>query len=719
MKRTFYDQWHRIAGLRLGLRPGVVARLHHYRDEPWYVLHQQSHAGYFRLSPQTYRFVCRLNPGQTIDELWRQAVDMDPAQAPGQEEVFELITALHRQNLLAIEGGVDEGKLIERPQRKKKKPWANRISELMFMRIPLWDPEPWLKRHQSLFARLWSWPSWLLIALTMAWALLEFVLAGPRVWTQASEILQLGNLLPLYLAIFFNHFLHEMAHALACKYYGGQVRTMGVMLLLFTPLPYVDLSSSWTFRNRWHRAWVSSAGMATDLFVGAVATIVWAYSPPGLVNELAYNLMFSTAVYTFIFNINPLMRFDGYYVLSDALGLANLHESAQQQFMRWWKARVLGQPDTADVDRVSPRRHAALALFFAGSNVYRWAVMLGIVLFVADQYWGLGLVVGLALLYSSFVAPLKKVIRPLRNPLFLYQQQGKLRLSAAAVLLLLALLFWMPVPESRVLRGVVEAGNNTTLFSQSSARIVKVHASSGQWVAAGQLLIDLENPELDEELRAVRAQITQARAQERKALTEASVDLGPIREKLSTLMQTQAYILQQIQALRMRAPHDGLWHSTDAIHLAGNWVARGKELGRVVDERSHIFLGVVKQEASLNWDRLKAEGSQVRIEGERATEHRVTALTVVPHSQKELPSAALTPLAGGDLAVSAQDQTGRKAVEQFFLLRAQLGSSTSQGPEAASRNGRSGWIRVQLPARPLAERLWQWAQQFFQRRYQV
>jgi putative peptide zinc metalloprotease protein len=100
------------------------------------------------------------------------------------------------------------------------------------------------------------------------------------------------------------------------------------MLLLFTPLPYVDLSSSWTFRDRFKRAWVGSAGMVTDFFVGAVATIVWAYSPPGLVNELAYNLMFSTAIYTLLFNINPLMRFDGYYVFADLIGIPNLHEAA-------------------------------------------------------------------------------------------------------------------------------------------------------------------------------------------------------------------------------------------------------------------------------------------------------------------------------------------------------------------------------------------------------
>ena len=719
MKRTFFDQWHRITGLRVGLRPGVIARLHHYRDEPWYVLHQQSHAGYFRVAPAGYAFIQRLSPERSIDEIWREAVDRDPAQAPGQEEVFELVTALHRNNLLYVEGGVDEAKLIERHQRKKKKPWANRLSELLFMRIPLWDPERWLTRWQGLFARLWTWPMGLLAAAVMGWAVLEFMLAGSRVWTQATDILQLGNLLPLYLAIFVNHLLHEMAHAIACKHYGGQVRTMGFMLLLFTPLPYVDLSSSWTFRNRWQRAWVSSAGMATDLFVGALATIVWAYSPPGTLNELAYNMMFSTAVYTFLFNINPLMRFDGYYVLSDLLGIANLHESAQQQFSRWWRNRVLGQGDSHDLPRVSTRRHVALVLFFMGSNVYRWAIMLGIVLFVADQYWGLGLVVGLALVYSSFLTPLKKMIKPLRNPVFIAQQRGKLRASVALIVLLLAGLIWLPVPESRVLRGVVEERDNTALFAQSAAQVRQVHVSNGQWVRAGSLLIEMENTELAQELRAAQAQLGQVWAQERKALAEASVDLRPIQEKLRALQQTIDHLNQQIDDLMVYAPHDGLWHSTDIAHLAGHWLGRGKELGRVIDERHHVFLGVVKQEAALNWDRLSAADSQVRIEGERALPYAVASLTVVPHSQKDLPSAALTPLAGGDLAVSAQDQSGRKAVEQFFLLRAHLDTAAPQPATAASRNGRSGWIRVELQPRPLGQRLWQTLQQFFQRRYQL
>jgi putative peptide zinc metalloprotease protein len=717
MKRTFFDQWHRISSLRVGLRPGIVARLHPDGPEPWYVLHQPSHAGYFRLSPGSYRFVCQLNPSCTVDQSWRKAVEEIPELAPGQEETYELLSALYRNNLLYVEGGVDDLKLVQRHLQKKKKPLANRLAELLFMRIPLWDPEPWLKRHQAFFAWLWQWPLGCLVGTVLVWALLEFFLAGPRVWSQAQDILQLGNLLPLYLAIFVTHLFHEMAHAIACKHFGGQVRTMGVMLLMFTPLPYVDLSSSWTFRDRFKRAWVGSAGMASDLFVGAVATIVWAYSPPGMLNELAYNLMFSTAIYTFLFNINPLMRFDGYYVLSDLVGVPNLHEAAKEQFKRWWGKVVLGQLTDSLQEYVSVQRQWGLSLFYVTSNVYRWAVMLGIVLFVADQYWGIGLVVGIALIYSTFLLPMKTLWQPLRNPVFVSQQKRKIRMATLALVLLLGAFLWLPLPESRALRGVVEASQNTALFAQSSARVVKVHASSGQWVEAGQLLVELENPELLEELRAVDAQLLQTQAQERKAIFEGSVDLAPLQIKLATLMQAQAHFQYQRTALRIVAPHQGYWTSQDMRHLAGSWVARGKEIGSVVDERQHVFLGVVGQAVALNLDALNAADAHVRVEGERELEHQVSRLTVVPHSQKNLPSVALTPLAGGDLAVSAKDQSGRQALEQFFLIRAALKDTPRE--ESVYLNGRSGWIRLQLPARPLAPRVLESVQQFFQRRYQV
>lgn len=140
MSRTFSDNWYRIADLRLGLRPGVAIRLHHYRDEPWYVLHERAHAGFFRVNALTYRFLMKLGVAQTIGEIWRQAVDEAPEETPGQEEVFELVVSLYRANLLIVAGGVDESKILERMERKKKSLWRHVFPSYSFLRFPCGIP---------------------------------------------------------------------------------------------------------------------------------------------------------------------------------------------------------------------------------------------------------------------------------------------------------------------------------------------------------------------------------------------------------------------------------------------------------------------------------------------------------------------------------------------------------------------------------------------------
>jgi putative peptide zinc metalloprotease protein len=719
MSRTFSDQWYRIAGLRLALRPGLSVRLHHYRGEPWYVLRQRAHNGFYRVNPATYRFLCRLDVATTLDETWRAAVNDAPQETPGQEEVFELVAALYKANLVHVEGGVDEARIVERFEAKQRKPLAARLSELLFMRIPLCDPDPWLNRRRGLIDRLVSVPAALAALALLAWAGVELALAGPRAWTQAQDILQFDNLLLLYAATLVSHLLHEFGHAAACKRFGGEVRQLGMMLLMFTPLPYVDLSASWAMRNRWQRVLVGGAGMVVDLVVGAVATLVWAWSPPGVVNELAFNLMFTTVIYTLVFNINPLMRFDGYYMLADWLEIPNLHQQAQQQFQRWWRTAVLRTP-AGDGATMSARRRRGLLAFFVVSNAYRLMVMGGIVLFVADQYLGVGLVVAAALLVTNFLMPLQRLLRPLAQPLFRFQHQRLLRWAGGALVLLLAALLLVPVPDSRVLDGVVEAGHNSRVHTDSGGIVHRVAVASGGSVQAGDVLVELVNPDLDSELAALQAQRRQALAQEARALSEGGVDLDPVRERLRTLDGLQRELLRQRDALVIRAPHAGTWVAPEAAHRAGSWVARGAELGALVDERTHVFKGVLRQEAALALTALEPGTAQVRIEGERAHLHDVAQLTLLPHSQSTLPSAALTPLAGGAVPVLRSDQSVTQAVEPFFLLRADLAAQAAPGGTgAALRHGRSSWIRIRLPDRPLAAQAWTWLRQYVQRRYAV
>jgi putative peptide zinc metalloprotease protein len=204
MARTFSDQWYRIASLRLALRPGLSVRLHHYRGEPWYVLRERAHGGFFRVNPATYRFICRLDVATTLDETWRAAVNQAPQETPGQDEVFELIAGLFKANLVHVEGGVEEARIVERFEAKQREPFAARLSELLFMRFPLCDPDPWLNRRQAWIDRAWSWPMALAL---VAWAGVELALAGPRAWTQAQHILQFDNLILLYVATLVSHLL--------------------------------------------------------------------------------------------------------------------------------------------------------------------------------------------------------------------------------------------------------------------------------------------------------------------------------------------------------------------------------------------------------------------------------------------------------------------------------------------------------------------------------
>ncbi|MBF0420792.1 MAG: hypothetical protein HQL78_11585 [Magnetococcales bacterium] len=589
---------------------------------------------------------------------------------------------------------------------------------MFFLKIPLWDPNRWLNRHQATIEKAWGWPLWLLAAGIVVWGGIEVALGGLRLVAQAKDILQLNNLLLLYVAIFLSHILHEMAHATTCKHFGGDVRTMGVMLLLLTPLPYVDLSSGWTFRNRWHRALVDAAGMLMDLVLGSLATIVWAYTPPGTANELAYNLIFAIGVHTIIFNINPLMRFDGYYILSDLIEIPNLHEQAKKAFMGVWNRHVLKKMDDKE-EGGSFKQRVLLVAFFMGSNCYRVLVMFGIILFVSDQYFGVGLVVAIAMTITSFFYPLKAALAPFKNPLFVHQQKGLLRGGGTAMALVAAFVCFVPMPDSRVLDGVVNAEHNSPIHTEIGGIVQRVLVDSGRWVSAGELLVELVNPEIDGELESVEAQRMQALVQEQKALVEGGVDLDPIRERLNSLESVRQSLERQRISLKHHAPHAGYWVTAEIPFWRSSWVARGAELGRVVDDRSHVFLGVIHQEAALALSELQGVGSEVRIEGERATIYPVTRLNLIPHSQSTLPSAALSPLAGGKTAIKTNDPSGKQSAEPFFLLRAEFSPDPEHRFTYAPRSERSGWIKVRLPSRPLVVQVERAIFQFFQRRYSL
>jgi putative peptide zinc metalloprotease protein len=285
-----------------------------------------------------------------------------------------------------------------------------------------------------------------------------------------------------------------------------------------------------------------------------------------------------------------------------------------------------------------------------------------------------------------------------------------------AVLLFLLL---VPMPDNRVLPGVAEARRHTPIYSETGGLVSAVPVPSGTWVETGTVLVELSNPELDSELAALAAQIAQTTLLAARTVSEGAVDLVPVQERLRTLSQLKDTLLRQRAALIVRAPHDGYWVAPEVGYRRQAWLARGVELGRVVDDRGQRFVGVIRQEAAALLTQASRQGIEVRLEGELDTAHAASGLVLVPHSHATLPSAALSPVAGGQVPVSAADPSGRQSAEPFFMLLADIESPPGPRRALGVRSGQAGWIRLHMPWRSLAAQAWVGIRQFFQRRYQL
>src|SRR5689334_6791566 len=273
---TFSESWYRIADQHAALRPHISVRRQFYRGERWYVLHDPINNQFFRIRPAAYEFVARLRLNRTIEQAWQECINAGPLEAPGQEDAIRLLSQLYQGNLLHSDLPPDSAKLFERYRQRRQREVQSRLLNIMFARIPVFDPDEFLKRCLPAVRLLYSYVGaliWLAVVGTGIKVALDHASA---LKDQSQGVLDPGNLFLMYVGLILTKTVHEFGHAFACRRFGGEVHTMGIMFMIFTPMPYVDATSSWSFRNRWHRIFVGAAGMIHELFLAALVTFVWA-----------------------------------------------------------------------------------------------------------------------------------------------------------------------------------------------------------------------------------------------------------------------------------------------------------------------------------------------------------------------------------------------------------------------------------------------------------
>jgi putative peptide zinc metalloprotease protein len=691
------EMWYRVAELRPQLHAHVHIVRQRYRGQAWYVLLDRSSGRSNRFTPATYALIDGMDGRQTVNDIWTQLAQSLGDHAPSQDEVIELLYRLHAADVLLVEGLPDLSEAVERQRKQSRSVWLRNLMNPMSVRIALWDPNRFLEAS-------WPWVAWLFSPLAAVIWPVVVVAAGLQAaqhWTALTEnlsdrVLGLENLLWLWLTYPFVKLCHELAHAYAVKRGGGEVHEMGVMFLVLAPVPYVDASASAAFRSKWARIGVAAAGILAEVFLAALAMFVWQSSTPGAIRAMAFNVMLIGGVSTVMFNANPLLRFDGYYMLSDWIEIPNLAQRANQYWGFLMKRYVFGRED--EISPALGRAEAIwMGLYAPTAWVYRLFVMVAISLFIAAKYFFVGVVLALWSAFSMLVLPLlKSMFFVLTNAQLDRHRQRAIGATFGGLALVLALLILVPVPNWTNAQGVVWVPRNAEVRAGTNGFVQHQLVKSGLAVDASQALVQLNDPALRADLISRQAKVEQLETQLASEMFEDRLQAELTRQTLEAERAVLERLERRNQDLVAVAGREGTWMVPNADDLSGRYYAQGSLIGYVLSGTLRTVRVVVPQEeAELVRDHTMA--IQVKLVDRPWETFDARMDRDVPAGSDQLPSKALTIDGGGLFASDPRDKNGLKTLSRTFQFDLDL---DSRAHDLAF--GTRAYVRFEHAPQPLA-----------------
>lgn len=707
--------WYRVASLK----PRLVARArlhrHRYRGEVWYLLQDPASNKTHRFTPAA-RFVLAAMDGQrSVQELWELAGRQLGAEAPSQDDLIGLLGQLHGADLLTTDVPPDALELFERGfkerQAHRRRSWANPMA----IRIPLWDPGQFLDRHVGLWRWLWGRPGailWLLVVLP-ALVLL------PSHWPELSHnvtdrVLQPDNLLVVWLLFPLVKFLHEMGHATASRAAGGEVHDMGMMLLVLMPVPYVDASSSNVLRSRWARARIGAAGMVAEVFVAALAFYLWMLVEPGLLRAALFNVMLVAGISTLVFNGNPLLRYDAYYILADLVELPNL---AAQSARHWGYLiqRHLLRLGTATPVAHTPGERAWFTVYGLLSALYRVFVALAIALFVGSRFFFVGVLLALWATAMMVFAPMVKSAKALAAQPEAREHRGRVWGTLAASLGALAVLVVaVPTPYRTVAEGVVWLPEQAIVRAGAPGFFQTLEVAPDVRVAPGTLLVRSIDPALDAQEALLQARVQELEASYAAEFVADRAKAEMVREQLEHERAGLARAVQRKQGLQVASAAAGRFVVPQAVDLPGRYFRQGEVIGFVIGDEPPV-VRVALDQASIDAVTSATREVRMRLAGRPEVTLEGRILRQVPAGRDEVFSAALASGGGGRIASDPRDPHGRRTLERVFEL--DVGFAAPQ--VGAIPFGHRVYLRFDHPPEPVAAQVWRAARRLFLRHFDV
>ena len=627
---------------------------------------------YYRFSPVAYQVIGLMDGRLTVQELWEKATARFEDEAPTQGEMVNLLSQLHAADVLLCDVPPDTAELFRRHAKTERSWWKTNLRSPLSLRFPLFKPEKFLARTAFLVRPLFSTYGALVWLAVVGAAL---VLAGLH-WQDLTadvvdRVLSGKNLVILWLVFPCIKALHELGHGYAIKILGGEVPEMGIMLLVLMPVPYVDASSSIAFREKWQRALVGAAGMLVELFIASLALFLWLFLSPGFLRSICFNVIFVASVSTILFNGNPLLRYDGYYMLSDLLGILNLAQRGTNYLGYLFKRYAFGLDE--EPPYAGPGERFWFIFYSIASFVYRIFLYFAIIMFIAGKFFIIGVLLGIWSIVGLVVVPVcKRIHYVITSPALLDKRHRAVGVLGGLILGVLVLLFLLPMPSGTRTEGVIWAPDESLVRAGTDGFVARVRITPNTYVRTGEILVECRDPLLVANVRGLEAQLKELEVQYNDLLFRLdSVKARVIKEEIDHIRGNLARARERQAALMIRSPGDGLFILPGTEDLPDRFLKQG-DLVAYVLHKDRPTIRVVASQSDIDLVHQRNREVKVRLASQVDRVIPAVIKREVPGGMEKLPSTALGNEGGGEVPIDPRDKDGLKTFENLFQLDLEL-----------------------------------------------
>jgi putative peptide zinc metalloprotease protein len=596
---------------------------------------------------------------------------------------------------------------------------------VLFPRIPIWDPDrflrTWMPVAKVLFSKIGALIWLVVITATVAMLLPRW--NDLKAATQHSFDLQHNweNLIYLYGTFIFIKLIHELGHAFACRRFGGECHELGIMLLVLVPTPYVDASTAWAFPSKWQRMFVGCAGMIVELFFASICAFVWMntniVSSP-LINQLAYNAMFIASVSTLMFNANPLLRYDGYYILSDWLEIPNLRQRSSEYGLGLIKRHIFRLKSQQSLPPLGQRFW--LLLYAIASSIYRVFVGVMIVLVVTFKVPVLGVLMAIGGVVTWLFVPMVQVLKYVLLDPELHRKRIRAIIFTGAVTAgVVVLVGLVKFPVHVKFEGIVQPDNpvdetsgkviSGALNVGTAGRVVDIKVKDNDDVEAGQVIVQLANEDIDHDVADAQYKIDIYKT---RIAADRATDQTQLKEDLSDLNDVWIPKLKEAKErqdqLTVRAPFSGRLIAPHLDEMANVYLNKGQNIGSVAVLNKLVIRGDIDQKDVDLAQKFPKFKTEVRMAGLLGVSIPVPdgSVTLPVAAVPEVPHPSLTQAGGGEIMADPHDPKGRKAQTPQFEARVKVNN-----PGGEFLPGQRAYVQLTLDRKPL---IWQWSREFLQ-----